>query len=103
MIVEYIRYAVPEDRGNAFIEAYDAARAPLMASPHCTSFDLSRCVEDPTQFILRVEWTSAEDHMQGFRKSEEFRRFFALVKPFYEDIQEMRHYERLLEGAGDDG
>ncbi|KIT17064.1 putative quinol monooxygenase [Jannaschia aquimarina] len=82
-----------------FVAAYDAARAPLMASPHCTSFDLSRCVEDPTQFILRLEWTSAEDHMKGFRDSPEFREFFALVKPFYDDIQEMRHYEQLLEAA----
>ena len=99
MIVEYIRYAVPEERARAFVEAYDAARAPLMTSPYCTSFDLSRCVEDPAQFVLRIEWTSAEDHMQGFRGSPEFREFFALVKPFYEDIQEMRHYERLLEGT----
>lgn len=100
MIVEYIRYAVPKARGAAFVEAYDTARAPLMASPHCTSFDLGRCVEDPTQFVLRIEWTSAEDHMKGFRGSAEFREFFALVKPFYDDIQEMRHYERLLDGAG---
>lgn len=99
MIVEYIRYVVPEERGAAFVEAYDAARGPLMASPHCTSFDLCRCFEDPTQFVLRIEWTSAEDHMQGFRGSPEFREFFALVKPFYDDIREMRHYERLLEGA----
>lgn len=70
-----------------------------MSSPHFTSFDLCRCVEDPTQFTLRLEWTSAQDHMQVFRGSDEFRRFFALVKPFCEAIQEMRHYERLLEGA----
>lgn len=97
MIVEYIRYTVDEARGQSFIDAYEKASEPLMASPYCTSFDLSRCVDDPTQFILRLEWTSADDHMQGFRKSDEFRRFFVLVKPFYDDIQEMRHYERLLD------
>ncbi len=96
MIVEYIRYTIDEARGEEFVEAYRAAIAPLLASPYCTSFDLSRSVDDPSQFILRLEWTSADDHMKGFRESDEFRRFFALVKPFYDDIKEMRHYERLL-------
>ena len=48
------------------------------------------------QFILRIEWTSAEDHMQKFRKSEEFRAFFAHIRPYLKDISEMRHYERVI-------
>lgn len=31
--------------------------------------------------------------MKGFRGSAEFRRFYELVKPFFNDIQEMQHYE----------
>jgi hypothetical protein len=31
--------------------------------------------------------------------SPEFREFFAAVKPFFDDIDEMRHYETLLHGA----
>ena len=31
--------------------------------------------------------------LQGFCKEPGFREFFALVKPFFNDIQEMRHYE----------
>lgn len=101
MIVEYIRYKIDEARRDDFVQAYAKASEPLMASPYCTSFDLSRSVDDPSHFILRLEWTSPDDHMQGFRGSDEFRRFFALVKPFYDDIEEMRHYERLLAEAND--
>jgi|TARA_R110001599_G_scaffold82062_3_gene221147 quinol monooxygenase YgiN len=97
MIVEYLRYTVEADRADGFVEAYDKASEPLLASPYCQSFDLSRSVDDPTQFILRIEWSSAEDHMQKFRKSEEFKTFFAFVKPFYDDIAEMRHYDRLVD------
>ena len=96
MIIEYLRYTVPEDRAAAFVEAYAAASEPLLSSPHCLSFDLARCVEDPTRFVLRIEWTSADDHLKGFRGSEPFKAFFAHVKPFVEAIDEMRHYERLL-------
>ncbi|MFQ6547014.1 putative quinol monooxygenase [Aestuariibius sp. 2305UL40-4] len=95
MIVEYLRYRIDAARQDAFIAAYKAATEPLLASPYATAFDMARCVEDPSQFILRIEWTSAEDHLQRFRGSAEFRAFFAHVKPYVGDILEMRHYERL--------
>jgi hypothetical protein len=31
----------------------------------------------------------------GFRKEPAFRDFFTLVKPFFNDIQEMKHYEAM--------
>ncbi|WP_308917445.1 putative quinol monooxygenase [Jannaschia sp. LMIT008] len=96
MIVEYLRYTVPADRADAFVAAYAAARDPLLDSGYCTVFDLCRCVEDPTRFILRLEWTSAEDHMKRFRGSDAFRRFFAHVRPFVDLIDEMRHYDRIM-------
>ena len=34
------------------------------------------------QFILRIEWTSADGHMQGFRKSPQFPPFLAAIRPF---------------------
>jgi quinol monooxygenase YgiN len=51
-------------------------------------------MEEPTSFILRIEWDSVEGHMEGFRKSPEFRAFFASVRPFVGQLEEMRHYER---------
>ena len=94
MIVEYIRYQIDHDRQAQFIADYAAAADPLLASPHALSFDICQCVEAPDQFILRIEWTSAEDHLQKFRKSAHFRDFFTHVKPYYDDILEMRHYQR---------
>ncbi|MEO0938083.1 MAG: antibiotic biosynthesis monooxygenase family protein [Pseudomonadota bacterium] len=99
MIVEYIRYTIAEAQHQAFIDAYRAAMAPLMQSPYATAFDLCQCAEEPSEFILRIEWTSAEDHLQRFRGSAEFRAFFAHIKPFVGDIAEMRHYTRLLDAA----
>lgn len=93
MIVEYIRYRVPEPRSQALIDAYESAQASLKRSPHCLGFELTRCTEAPEQFILRIEWDSAEGHHQGFRKSPQFPPFLAAVKPFLGDIEEMRHYE----------
>ena len=95
MIVEYLRYEIDEARRERFVADYRAASGPLMASPHALSFDMCQCVEDPGQFILRIEWTSAEDHMNGFRGSDNFRAFFGHIKPYVKDIVEMRHYAPL--------
>jgi quinol monooxygenase YgiN len=90
MIVEYIRYEIADP--EPFLVAYETARAALDESPHCFAYELSRCEEEPKSFILRIEWDSTEGHLQGFRKSPGFAGFFAAVRPFFDDIREMRHY-----------
>ncbi len=97
MTTEYLRYTIDAARQEAFLGDYRAAAAALMRSPYATAFDLCRCDEDASQFILKIEWTSAEDHLQRFRGSAEFRDFFAHIKPYLGDIAEMRHYTRLIE------
>ena len=93
MIAEYIRYQIDEPRRAAFEAAYTAAQDALRASPHCLAWELARCAEDPGQYVLRIEWDSAEGHLQGFRRSPAFRSFLAAIGPYVNDIQEMRHYE----------
>lgn len=93
MVVEYIRYRIPEDQQERFEAAYGEAQRPLQASSHCLAYELSRCVEEPACYVLRIEWDSLEGHMEGFRRSEEFRAFFQHIRPFVEQIEEMRHYQ----------
>jgi quinol monooxygenase YgiN len=93
MIVEYTRYQVADEQRSALERAYERAQSVLITSPHCLSYELSRCVEDPTSSILRIEWDSAEGHLKGFRGSPEFQTFLEAVRPFFNAIQEMRHYE----------
>ena len=95
MIVEYVRYAIPPERRTAFESDYATAADALRASRHCAAFELSRCVDDPTQYVLRIEWDSAEGHMHGFRWSPEFQRFLPAIRPYVGELAEMRHYEVL--------
>jgi quinol monooxygenase YgiN len=96
MVVEYIRYNVDDARADAFEQAYRRAAVVLEASEHCERYEVSRCSEDPTKHVVRIEWDSEEGHLSGFRKSPEFGAFFAAVQPFVNDIEEMRHYEVAL-------
>ena len=93
MIVEYIRYTIPEAQRGVFEHTYEQAQTALLASPHCLRYELAQCVEEDDSYILRIEWDSLEGHLQGFRTSPEFRTFFVAVRPFVNNITEMRHYE----------
>ena len=92
MVVEYIRYTVPDDRADGFVEAYRKAGGVLHADPHCVAYEVARGVEQPEHFVVRIEWDSIEGHEQGFRSSPGFGEFFAAVQPFFADIDEMKHY-----------
>src|SRR5262245_3806292 len=96
MVVEYIRYTIDAGRAEAFEQAYQRAAEALEASDHCEHYEVSRCTEDPTQYVVRIEWDSEEGHLSGFRGSPEFRRFFEAVGAFVDDIEEMRHYRVTL-------
>lgn len=92
MIVEYIRYALSAHDPDDLVGAYTAAGGHLKGAPECLAFELSACVDEPRTFILRIEWASAEAHMQQFRRGAHFPPFLALVRPFIDEIVEMRHY-----------
>ena len=98
MIVEYIRYTIADAKSQAFEAAYMQAREALDASTHCLGYELTRSMEEPTSYTLRIEWDSLAGHEQGFRGSDEFRRFLPHIRPFIGDIQEMRHYDVVFAG-----
>lgn len=93
VIVEYIRYVVPVVEAEAFEQAYRSAAEHLRSSPHCHDFELDRCVEEPERWILRITWTSVDDHIDGFRGSDGFPAFLADVGRYVPAIEEMQHYE----------
>jgi quinol monooxygenase YgiN len=95
MIVEYIRYDIPAQDADAFEADYAKAKHSLDTSPHCTGYELSRCLDEASCYILRIEWDSVEGHMQGFRRSGDFQQFFSAIKPWVGRILEMRHYEQI--------
>jgi heme-degrading monooxygenase HmoA len=72
MVVEYIRYTIDAGRAAAFEQAYRDAAEALEASDHCERYEVSRCSENPTQYVVRIEWDSEDGHLSGFRESPEF-------------------------------
>ena len=91
MVVEYIHYRIPAEQAETFADAYRRAAVLLEADPHCQKFEMSHGVEEPENWVVRIEWDFIEGHEQGFRRSPGFRDFFAEVRPYFGGILEMKH------------
>jgi quinol monooxygenase YgiN len=92
MIVEYIRYELKAHTAYELISAYAEAAASLKPSPECLGYDLAQRDDEPNVLVLRIQWQSADAHMQSFRNGPNFPPFLALVRPFIGEIVEMKHY-----------
>ncbi|HEY0611129.1 MAG TPA: antibiotic biosynthesis monooxygenase family protein [Chitinophaga sp.] len=90
--VEIIRYTIAPDQQDNFEKAYSQAAKLLQASPYCLGYEVIHGEEEPSHYIVTIYWTSKEDHLNGFRKSSDFGGFFQLVRPFFANIDEMKHY-----------
>jgi quinol monooxygenase YgiN len=93
--MEIIRYTIAADQHANFEEAYKRAGKLLDASTYCLGYEVIHGEEEPDHYIVIIDWTSTQDHMTGFRNSPQFMPFFDLVKPFYNNIEEMKHYKAV--------
>lgn len=91
--VEIIRYTISEDQSANFEKAYQQAGAYLRDSPYCQGYHVLHGEDEPNHYIVTIYWTSKEDHLSKFRKSPQFSNFLDLVKPYYNNIDEMKHYQ----------
>jgi heme-degrading monooxygenase HmoA len=93
MVLERAVIKVADGRQDAFEAAFIEARAVIESSPGCRSARLHRGVENPEQFLLLVEWDRLEDHLVGFRQSEHFTEWRAIIGPFFAQPPEVDHYQ----------
>ncbi|MBP0595722.1 antibiotic biosynthesis monooxygenase [Paraburkholderia sp. LEh10] len=96
MILEIANFRI-EPGGNAGFEAaFATAQALLAATPGYIDHALQRCIEDAGEYRLLVHWNTVDDHMQGFRQSQRFPQWRALLQPFCAATPSALHFERVI-------
>jgi heme-degrading monooxygenase HmoA len=96
MIVERARMQIQPGAEEAFEAALDQARTIVAQSPGYRSLRLARGVENPSEYLLLIEWDSVADHMEGFRGSERYERWAALLRPHYAQPPEVEHFNPIV-------
>lgn len=92
MILELARIDIQEGTNQAFEAALDKAKGVISRSKGFRTIAHKRCVEQPNRYILLIEWDTIEDHTVGFRESELFKEWRALIGPFFAEAPLVQHY-----------
>jgi heme-degrading monooxygenase HmoA len=95
VILEVARLDVKPGQADEFLDAFREARPNIEATPGFLGLDLKRCVEEPNRFLLLVEWETLEDHTVGFRGSDRYETWRALLHHFYDPFPVVEHYDVL--------
>jgi heme-degrading monooxygenase HmoA len=93
MIREHAVLDVHAGQEEQFERAFDKARMIIASMPGFRSLTLDRGIEQPSRYLLLVEWARVEDHTEGFRRSPEYERWRELLHHFYDPFPTVEHYE----------
>lgn len=96
MILEHAVLDVRSGQEQSFERAFAEAKAIIASMPGFKSLELDRCIEQPSRYLLLVEWERLEDHTEGFRRSREYEKWRDLLHHFYDPFPLVDHYEPLI-------
>ena len=92
MPLEHALLSVIPGREREFEQAFREARELIVQQPGFLWLRLERGIENPSQFLLLVEWERLEDHTEGFRRSADYERWKELLHHFYDPFPEVLHF-----------
>ncbi|MBM7634899.1 antibiotic biosynthesis monooxygenase family protein [Geomicrobium sediminis] len=99
MILETAYLQVKRGLEHEFEEAFHKASTIISSKNGYISHELQRCIEVKGNYLLLVRWETIEDHMIGFRQSDEYQEWKRLLHHFYDPFPTVEHFERVaIEG-----
>ncbi len=96
MILECAIIHVRPGSERDFEAAMGQAKDVISQAAGFHSCRLRRGIEQPSKYLLQVEWDSLDDHIQGFRESELFVRWRELIGPYFATAPEVEHYRAAV-------
>ena len=92
MVLEHAVLNVKQGQEDAFMVALGEAKNLIARTDGFIGLEVSRCLEDPSTFLLLVEWETLEDHMVNFREGPDFEAWRAALHHFYEPFPVVQHF-----------
>ena len=92
MILEVAILDVKIGQEKNFEVAFLQAQKIIAGMQGYLSHQLQHCIEKKNGYLLLVSWKTLEDHMVGFRQSEEYQEWKKLLHHFYDPFPQVEHY-----------
>ncbi len=94
MILEHADIRIDPAQASAFEEAITRGVTTVIAQAKgFQGYKVNRSQETPGRYILMIYWATLEDHTVGFRQSEAFPAWRAIVGPFFAQPPVVEHLE----------
>ncbi len=95
MVLEVAVLNVKPSMTQSFETDFARAEKIISAADGYLNHTLKRCIEQPNQYLLLVNWATLESHTEGFRGSEAYQTWKALLHHYYDPFPTVEHYEAL--------
>lgn len=95
MILEVATLNVIPGQSVEFEKSFKQASRIISGMKGYIGHELQKCMEEADKYILLVRWESLEDHTVGFRGSEEYQEWKALLHHFYDPFPVVEHYSNI--------
>jgi heme-degrading monooxygenase HmoA len=96
VIIEHALLRVRDGQAANFEAAMAQARPLIAASPGFLGIEVRAAPEEPGLYLLLVRWVDIASHRDGFRNSERYQQWRALLHGFYEPMPEVRYFGESL-------
>lgn len=83
MVLEIAEFRIQPGREDEFAAAYREALRFAAATEGFRGARMVRGIESPSTFVLLIDWDSVEAHTKGFRESDRYPRWRALIAPYF--------------------
>jgi heme-degrading monooxygenase HmoA len=97
MVLELATIDIKQGTNAAFEESLEKAQHVINQSKGYISHQFHKCMEQDNRYVLLIRWQTLEDHTKGFRESDLFQQWRALIGPFFETPPMVQHYEVKFE------
>ncbi len=96
MILEIADIRIQPGQQAAFSEAIQRGLSTVIAhAKGYRGFKVNHGIENPERYVLMIFWDTLEDHTVGFRESEAFAAWRAIVGPFFAAPPQVEHFALL--------
>lgn len=92
MILEVAILDVKPGMTDEFERAFAKAQHIIASMPGYIEHELQSCLEKQNRYLLLVRWQRLEDHTVGFRGSEQYKEWSAMLHHFYDPFPVVEHY-----------
>lgn len=96
MIIEHRRYALQPGEAAGFERAWSTARETLNNSGHCEQYEVSRNLDLPGSYDVRIQWDSLSGLVAGFNRGPHYTQLQDLVGSYDQRLASKVHASPVI-------